>query len=1037
MVNQTLKVFLVLTLFLTTAISISEFSIFLQNTEGSAIGIQQFANVDFAQNNSPQILEPQVIETPSTVPEKNVGFGSAVAQVLGASTSLTDSQIQSIISLLQAFGADQSVITNTRIALGGTATSTVGTLTVTEDTAASLTYRLAQAGTTGVTFTRLKFHATGEAINVTQLALHLTNSASSSPADFVGNQVRLYKNDGVTLVGAVTFPGALRRASSTITDFLIPADSDAYMIVKGDLSQIGISQAGVQGHLIAVDYVNDGGNGNASTRGIGQMSGTYVYATSQSTRVASVRVFSSVPTIADVTTGNSLVSGGDLYKFSITAPAAIGSSGSSGVQLKKVTFRVATSSSLVEGFKLYGPSGAVNSVSTNTHHDYTGGPNVVEIVFDSTASDRIIGAGTAKTYSLRATNASVLGTGVGSASIQLLGDYAYPSLPNRFMGDFASINSAYWLNNFIWSPQATTTVVASDNDFTNGYGVPIAGSQATLTNNLPTHTFTYDNGGGSTVAAPSSLSVRTYQENVYPSGTRSSLKLTWLDNSTDESLFLVDRATSTPSFPGTWFVATSSPGAYLTKSFQDTHAVPGITYYYRVQAWKQICSPTCAFVYSGYSNTASGAVTASSLPDLAIQSYNISPTALIVGSPVSVTVIVQNQGTGVANNISVRVDLCPASPIGCPVGNYTISSLGAGQSTTVNFPSIYTPAISGQYDFDILIDSNNAIQESNESNNSVYQFLTVAPAPVVEDTTPPTVSITSPAPWSTYSAGQTVTVTATAFDAGDISKVVFSKSGSDVNTDYYAPYEFSMPITGLGQHAWFATAYDNNGNHTMAGPIYFNITAPVVEDTTPPTVSITSPAPWSTYIVGQTAVVTASVYDVSGISKVEFSDGGALKFTATTMPYEYSMPITSSTPLGQHAWFATAYDNNGNHAMAGPIYFNITAPVVMSSSSDYAASQVAGAYIEKPFSVMLTASRPDLGIVDATNSAVLPMAGSVTLSWNALGAIVCVIPGSNFGLLGSFGSRQTNTIYSTQLFTLLCSDGEQVASQEINIYVNK
>jgi peptidoglycan hydrolase-like protein with peptidoglycan-binding domain len=97
------------------------------------------------------------------------------------------------------------------------------------------------------------------------------------------------------------------------------------------------------------------------------------------------------------------------------------------------------------------------------------------------------------------------------------------------------------------------------------------------------------------------------------------------------------------------------------------------------------------------------------------------------------------------------------------------------------------------------------------------------------------------------------------------------------------------------------------------------------EDVTPPKISITAPVGSLTYSAGQTVKVSATASDANGIARVEFIDSGALKFTATSTPYEYSMPITSATGLGQHAWFATAYDSSNNYTMAGPRYFTVAA----------------------------------------------------------------------------------------------------------------
>ncbi len=401
----------------------------------------------------------------------------------------------------------------------------VGTLTFAEDTAASLSYRLIQGGTTGVTISRLKFHSTNEATNLSQVGLRLTNTASSSAADFVGNQVKLYKDDGTTLVGTVTFSGSLTRASSTVSNFSVPANGDAFMIVKADLSPVGASLAGTQGHQIAIDALGDGGATSGSNKGIGAQSGTTAYSASASTAIASVRVFSSVPTIADATTATAAQSGADLYKFTVTAPAAVNSTGANGIQLAKVTFAISTSTATCTmnftGVQLFGPNGAVNSTTVHPI-----GGNIVIRFGTSTGApaDRFVAPGASKPYALRGTVANNAASCTAGASnpitLTLKGDTSYlgvgtivgaSTLKNTtngfqggraFMGnndggvagyDFSTTTAAAATVRFIWSPQATTTVVAADNDWTNSFGMSIQGSQSTMTSDLSTRTFNFIN----------------------------------------------------------------------------------------------------------------------------------------------------------------------------------------------------------------------------------------------------------------------------------------------------------------------------------------------------------------------------------------------------------------------------------------------------------------------------------------------------------------------------------------------------------------
>ncbi len=383
--------------------------------------------------------------------------------------------------------------------------SSGGTLTVTEDVASSLTYRLVSPGTDTV-LTRLKFHAANEAINLEKVALQLSPTsvtASSSPRDLVGNKVTLFNGSG-TEIGTAEFSGTANTAVSTlVTPLAIPKDGDAYLVIKGTFAAIGVSGDATQGHFIKVDY--DAATA-ADTNGKGVSSGTQINTSSASdTSSSGVRLFNAVPLVEEVTgtpADDSLVTGGDLYKFKVTANPA----GTDGIQLYKVTFTVATTTAVVTDWKLYGPNGAVNATAANLTQTTGGTDKRLEILFDSTAADRLISAGASKTYVLRATVANGA-VNTNTLTIQLIGDDAFPGSSQlvaagtlldtfggtrAFMSDATAIDTGATADdNFIWSPQATTTVVAADNDWTNGFGVSTGSGNSTLTSDLTARSFNY------------------------------------------------------------------------------------------------------------------------------------------------------------------------------------------------------------------------------------------------------------------------------------------------------------------------------------------------------------------------------------------------------------------------------------------------------------------------------------------------------------------------------------------------------------------
>ena len=80
------------------------------------------------------------------------------------------------------------------------------------------------------------------------------------------------------------------------------------------------------------------------------------------------------------------------------------------------------------------------------------------------------------------------------------------------------------------------------------------------------------------------------------------------------------------------------------------------------------------------------------------------------------------------------------------------------------------------------------------------------------DTTPPSVSLTDPAP--NGSIASTLPLTATATDNVDVQRVDFLIDGAPVHSDDLAPYQFTADTSALGNgtHTVTAIAYDTSGN---------------------------------------------------------------------------------------------------------------------------------------------------------------------------------------------------------------------------------
>jgi hypothetical protein len=347
-----------------------------------------------------------------------------------------------------------------------------GTLSVTLDPS-SPSYALGAGGTANVTLGVLKFSAINEDIRLDRVALQLSNStASSSASDLLS--VGIY--DGSTQVGTVVFSGSNRNATTTLTQtVIVPKDEDKILTLKGTLSTIGASQPGTQGALIQVDY---DGNDVGGTRGIGMDSGSTINASGSDTAVSGIRLFRTFPTLARIAvpTSNLVAGTNTLYRFSITADS------NRAVGLYKLSLSVATGSGgvIVNGVNVYAYSDSGFSIPVSGVRgdgalrlvNFDAGTDTGVVVQDGVGNTQPlqIPAGTTRYFEVRGTASSVAG-GDDSVQTTILGDAAYPSLAT-LMGAAATVAADPNGNDdFVWSPNATTTSAATVVDWTNGFQV--------------------------------------------------------------------------------------------------------------------------------------------------------------------------------------------------------------------------------------------------------------------------------------------------------------------------------------------------------------------------------------------------------------------------------------------------------------------------------------------------------------------------------------------------------------------------------------
>ncbi|MBY0373616.1 MAG: DUF1929 domain-containing protein, partial [Bryobacteraceae bacterium] len=182
----------------------------------------------------------------------------------------------------------------------------------------------------------------------------------------------------------------------------------------------------------------------------------------------------------------------------------------------------------------------------------------------------------------------------------------------------------------------------------------------------------------------------------------------------------------------------------------------------------------------------------------------------------------------------------------------------------------------------------------------------------------PQVSVTAPVSGSTVTG--LVTVNATASASQGVAGVQFRLDGASLGAeDTSAPYSISWDSTTAtnGPHTLTAVVRDALGATATSGAVSVN----VVNGATPPTVSLTSPAPGG---VSGNVVVTASASDAGGIAGVQFLLNGVnLGAEDTTAPYSTNWN-TATVVDGNHTLTARARGNSGLSTTSAPVTVLVT-----------------------------------------------------------------------------------------------------------------
>jgi len=178
---------------------------------------------------------------------------------------------------------------------------------------------------------------------------------------------------------------------------------------------------------------------------------------------------------------------------------------------------------------------------------------------------------------------------------------------------------------------------------------------------------------------------------------------------------------------------------------------------------------------------------------------------------------------------------------------------------------------------------------------------------VVQDTTDPVVTVTSPVQGATYLKTDTVVLGAS---VSDISSVTASYLFNGVAVTVGSALPLSSAPVGTSTLSISAT--DSYGNIATSS-ISFTVKAPTPTDTTAPVIVITNPIKYGLYSRSDSVVPAATVTDASPVTTV-------YRFNGVVVTAGSPLPL-SSAPVGLNTLSVAAKDSFGNAATSTVNFF--------------------------------------------------------------------------------------------------------------------
>jgi gliding motility-associated-like protein len=202
---------------------------------------------------------------------------------------------------------------------------------------------------------------------------------------------------------------------------------------------------------------------------------------------------------------------------------------------------------------------------------------------------------------------------------------------------------------------------------------------------------------------------------------------------------------------------------------------------------------------------------------------------------------------------------------------------------------------------------------------------------VTNSNTPPTATITAPANNASYTAGNNITIIASASDTdGTIAKVEFFNGTTKIGEDVTSPYSYSWTNIAEGTYNLTVRATDNQNATATSAIVKVNVS----KNNLKPTVALTGPSNNASFTVGANLTIAASAADADGtIAKVEFFSGNTKLGEDITSPYTL---VWNNVAAGSYSLTARATDNlnaTGVSAAVGVTVINPNVPPSISLTS--------------------------------------------------------------------------------------------------------